>query len=485
MAAAASHSGSSVSLRSRTLLAFLVPSLVVFALGSVVLSSLSRSILEAQLGRSLCDLAAGLASTVRAERVLSLTPEDASGEGSRTWRSLSTQIADWRQATGARRVVIFDTARLARIDSGGGLPIGAEVPETLRDARELEQVLAGQRAASQVLFEGNDGRLYKTGYAPMLADGRVVAVVGVEGDAAFFGPLQTLRQALVGLGVLLLLVLAAVALLTARATSAPLMRLVDSALRIGRGDLETRVEPQPTREIGTLAAELESMRQALYSRDQQLKMMIGGVAHEVKNPLGGMELFSGLMREELTAATPDLTEVRSHLERVTRELEYLKRIVEDFLQYAREERLGRTALSSLQLLQGVADRLQADALTAQVELRVEGEATPLEGDESLLTGALVNLVKNALQVSTAGQRVMLRTVREGTRVRLEIADAGPGIAPELQGRIFEPFFTTKQKGTGLGLALARKLIEAHRGTLTVRSRPGETVFVVDLPVGAA
>ncbi len=297
--------------------------------------------------------------------------------------------------------------------------------------------------------------------------------------------MQTLRQALVGLGVLLLLVLAAVALLTARATSAPLMRLVDSALRIGRGDLETRVEPQPTREIGTLAAELESMRQALYSRDQQLKMMIGGVAHEVKNPLGGMELFSGLMREELTAATPDLTEVRSHLERVTRELEYLKRIVEDFLQYAREERLGRTALSSLQLLQGVADRLQADALTAQVELRVEGEATPLEGDESLLTGALVNLVKNALQVSTAGQRVMLRTVREGTRVRLEIADAGPGIAPELQGRIFEPFFTTKQKGTGLGLALARKLIEAHRGTLTVRSRPGETVFVVDLPVGAA
>ena len=104
-------------------------------------------------------------------------------------------------------------------------------------------------------------------------------------------------------------------------------------------------------------------------------------------------------------------------------------------------------------------------------------------DESLLTSALVNLVKNAVQASSSGKTVSLTGRGDGVRYVLEVHDEGSGIPTEVQARIFEPFFTTREQGTGLGLPLAKKLIEANRGTLALDSKPGATTFRITLPLG--
>src|SRR5690606_19100854 len=130
--------------------------------------------------------------------------------------------------------------------------------------------------------------------------------------------LRQLRVAFVGLLLVTLLLLAVAAALTARGLALPLERMVSSALRIGGGDLTTPVTVEGPRELGVLARELDAMRLKLESRDRQLKMMLGGVAHEVKNPLGGMELFAGLLDEELRSEQPDVSEAQSHLGRVRR-----------------------------------------------------------------------------------------------------------------------------------------------------------------------
>ncbi len=468
-------------LRGRLLLAFLLPTLLVLAVGGFGLFRASRNVLEDELGRSLADLAATVSSQLKGERVLAVQAEDAQGEGSRTWRSLTTQLQETKQRTGLRRVFVVDADRRARLDVGGSLAPMTEATELLRDNLEFARALSGERASSQVLFEGTDGLLYKTGYAPLLQDGKVVGVVAVEGSAAFFGPLTRLRNAFLALALVTLLLLAFVAVWMARGLATPLERLVSAALRIGSGDLSTPVAGERTLEIGILARELEAMRQAIESRDRQLKVMLGGVAHEVKNPLGGIELFSGLLDEELTAATPNLPDAREHLGKIRRELAYLKRIVEDFLAFAKEQRLQASPFSTRALLESAAQRLSGEAEGKQVTLEVEAEDAQLSGDESLLTSALVNLVKNAVQVSVAGQKVSLRGALEGADYVFEVSDEGPGIAPELQARIFEPFFTTREKGTGLGLPLARKLAEAHRGTLRLESKPGHTRFTLKLP----
>jgi two-component system, OmpR family, sensor kinase len=115
-------------------------------------------------------------------------------------------------------------------------------------------------------------------------------------------------------------------------------------------------------------------------------------------------------------------------------------------------------------------------------MRLEPCDAMVEADERLLTSALVNLLKNAVQVSKAGQTVEVGARVEHQTVCLQVLDHGPGIAVDQQGHIFEPFFTTKAQGTGLGLPLARKLAEAHHGTLTLESAPGRTIFRLHLPV---
>lgn len=470
-------------LRARFLLAFLIPTLVMLSLGGFGLYRASRNVLEEELGRSLAAIAGAVASQLKGERVLSLEAADALGEGSRTWRSLTTQLQEAKQRTQVRRILVVDSERRVRLDVGGTLRPMTEATELLRDTLELQRVLAGELASSQVLFEGTDGQSYKTGYAPLLAsDGKVVGVVAIEGSAAFFGPLKGLRDAFIALAGLTLLLLAAVAVLSARGLASPLERLVAAALRIGRGDLSSPVAGEPTLEIGILARELEAMRRAIESRDRQLKLMLGGVAHEVKNPLGGIELFSGLMDEELTCEVPNVAEARSHLLKIRRELQYLKNIVDDFLAFAREQKLQTARLNPVALLEAAAQHLTLEAMSKSVALEVHAEpGGAVSGDQSLLTSALVNLVKNAVQVSSAGQRVTLRGRKAEGKYLFEVSDQGPGITEELQVRIFEPFFTTREKGTGLGLPLARKLVEAHRGTLTVQSKPGDTVFRLELP----
>jgi signal transduction histidine kinase len=469
------------SLRWRLLLAFLLPALAVFALAGAAGYVISRDVLEAELGQSLSAVAGAVASQLNPSVVLTIERgDDRLPTATRTWTKTAAEMEAFRAATGVRRIVLFDRGGRVRADAGGGLPVGAEVPELARDRLELSRVFErAERAASQVLFEGADGELYLTGYAPVRDRGEVVAAVAVEGSASFWRPLQKLAWAYALFASITLVVLALAAVWMGNALTRPLRRLMEAALRIGRGDLQTPVGTERSEEIGTLARELEQMRQALDARDRQLNLMLAGVAHEVRNPIGGIELFTGLLWEELRGEAP---EARAHLERIRREIEYLERIVEDFLAFAREQRITRSRFDGAELVRGAADMLQAAASAREVRLETNACSAEVEGDQRLLTAAVVNLVKNAVQASPVGGTVSLRGTVEDGRYVVEVEDRGPGIAEKALERIFEPFFTTREKGTGLGLPLARKIAQAHRGDVAFSSSPDRTLFRLRVPL---
>ncbi|MBX5484075.1 MAG: HAMP domain-containing protein [Myxococcaceae bacterium] len=470
------------SLRLRLLFAFLAPALALFGLAGAFGYTLSRGRLEAELGESLAAIAAASASQINGGRLLTIEPGDDVAQ-TRTWRNVLRTLTELKEATGARRLVAFDTQGRVRVDAGGGLPTGAEMPELARDRLELERVLQrGERAASQVLFE-YEGQLYKTGYAPIRDDsGTIVGAIAVEASARFWDPLRQLAIGYLLFVLLTLAVLGLVAVAMANTVTRPLRRLVSAATRIGGGDLSTPVAPDPSLEVGALARELEAMRQALESRDRQLKMMLAGVAHEVRNPIGGIELFAGVLAEELGDAPAD-AEARGHVERIRSEIDYLKRIVEDFLAFAREQKIARARFDAKAWVHGAVELLRTDAESRSVRLEVQAVPATIEGDEGLLTSALVNLVKNAIQASPSGTGVVeVRAGPQSSRYVVEVRDQGAGIPAEQLEQLFEPFFTTREKGTGLGLPLAKKIVQAHGGEMRVRSRPGETVFELSLPL---
>ena len=174
----------------------------------------------------------------------------------------------------------------------------------------------GGTPAASPLFIGHDGLPYKRAYAVVGEPGAVAGFIAVEGDAEYDALLRAFRRRLLLAGGLALCAVFALTALVAQRISGPVVRLADAAARLGRGELHARIPVETRDEIGFLAATLDETRAALAARDERLQMMLAGIAHEVRNPLGGLELYAGLLRDALAEQPERLAEVA----RIEREL---------------------------------------------------------------------------------------------------------------------------------------------------------------------
>lgn len=488
------------SLPGKLLAALLVPTLLTFAAFGFLAHAAARRALEDELSRRLCAIAAAAAAQISEDSAALLVAGD---EDSRTYRNLKRRLVELQEATQAARIYLFDQALTARVDTADA-PIGARLYSLDASRAELRAVFAGQ-ARSSLLFRGKDGRLYKSGYAPVQGRGGAREyAVGVDGSAALFAELLALRRTLILFGSGGVLAVAALALYLSRLWSRPLRQLTQTARGIGQGDL-TRPVPQPALrgrdEVAVLAQALEAMRAALRCRDERLQMMLSGIAHEVRNPLGGMELFAGLLRDELSgAAPPDVAVAGGYVARIEREVGHLKAVVSDFLEYARRPGLMREQVALLPLLREVAEsteatKAQAGAVAVVVAEAPELEALTISADPHQLRRALLNLARNAVQACAGapprdgpaqeGHQVRLALSATADEAQIQVSDTGPGIPADVLPRIYVPFFTTREQGTGLGLAFVKEISADHGGSMEVTTGPSGTTFTLRLPRGAA
>ena len=456
--------------------AYLVPAVALFAGFGVLAHETARRALEDELGRRLSSIAAAAAAEIGDENLTSLVPGD---EGTRTYRNVQRRLSELRDAAGVARLYVFAPDATSRCDTDAGVAIGDRYYALDADRSELRAVFAGATVSS-VLFRGHDGRQYKSGFAPLRDDaGQVPFAVGADGAASMYAQLAGFRRTLFAAGAGGALAVVALSLVVARLLTRPIRRLERAAARIAEGDLEHPVERSSRDEIGTVAETLEDMRQQLRTRDERMQMMLAGIAHEVRNPLGGMELYAGLLRDDLAGDAEKL----AHLHRIERELGHLKIIVADFLEFARRPRPSLQPHDVAELLGEVRDLTCAMAAPRHVEVTLEAEPAHAECDAGQLRRALLNLAHNAVQACPddgTGQ-VRLGCARKNGEVIVTIGDTGQGIPAEVLSKIWTPFYTTKQSGTGLGLAFVREIARDHRARLDVESKPGGTTFTLALP----
>jgi len=450
-------------MRRRFALAAALPALVSLAVMALVADRLARRALEDELGARLVAAARAAAAALPADRVARLAPGD---EGTRTSAHVRARLDAVARATDTHLLVVR-TDRTALADSSGRTRIGELVLWLERDRLEIAEAAAGRAVASQVMFEGSDGRLYKTGYAPVFDAGAVVAVVGADGTAGSFETLRRFRRLVATVAIAGAVLGAVIAALAAMTVTRPLTRITEAARRIARGDLETPLWKRRRKdEIGTLRDTIEEMRKALHARDEERETLLAGIAHEVRNPLGAIDLFAGLLAEEL-ARRPE----EAHVARIRSELANLSKVVEEFLDYARARPPLREDVDLRLLLAEVADVAQPLASERQVSLTVDGGGTA-RADREQLRRAAVNLVRNAVEAAPVASEVEVVAHTSGGEAVVEVRDRGPGLSAEARASLFRPFFTTKERGTGLGLALAKKVAEAHGGTLALEDREG-------------
>jgi signal transduction histidine kinase len=218
-------------------------------------------------------------------------------------------------------------------------------------------------------------------------------------------------------------------------------------------------------------AELSRLQAELVAQERLtvLGEAAGVVAHEVRNPLGSiLNAVAVLKRDKLgpvgTSAVEMLEEEATRLDAMVRDLLDVVRPLEP---RPRPLHLGELARRTLELFH---ERRQLG--TVRVTLDEEPELPTLQADETLLQLALENLVRNAVQSSPSGGQVHVAVGSVPGGVRLTVEDEGPGVSPADAQRVFEPFFTTRTTGTGLGLAVVRRVVLAHGGTVSVGQRPG-------------
>jgi signal transduction histidine kinase len=464
-------------IRIRLILFFVALMAVLLAVGGLSIQWTIRRSMEDELGKKLEAVASAASVFFDEEDIGFMLAQP----GPRLKQYLTKKLILLRKQTGVKRIFLFDLADKNLLDTRNATGSGGEV-FSLRFYRKEMDLLKRGKSSHTILFQGIDGGPTMTGFSPLVRRGETVGGVGADGSATFLDSLDRLRRRLVQIALIGVFATMVLAQLLAGTITRPIAKLVKSSEQIGRGNYGEPIPPLGKSEIGVLAETMEAMRRNVVERERELKAMVAGVAHEIRNPLGGIELFTGLLADEV-AKRPD---AKKHVEKIEKEIRYLKGIVDSFLEYARPNEPRREPCRVREILR------EATAL-AEREMKTSGISTIFSDGMDALVALVdpchfkrmaLNLVQNAVQAMPEGGRLTIEGRAEGRGIHLRFTDTGIGVPPDVQARIFSPFFTTREKGTGLGLSIVKQLAEANGGRVSlVRSDGKGTVFEMELVKG--
>ena len=211
------------------------------------------------------------------------------------------------------------------------------------------------------------------------------------------------------------------------------------------------------------------------------------IAHELRNPIQGIKMGLELLRHDVSDA-PECESFQqtfeTNLHHINSEITSVERIVKDLLEYARDMKFEFSEVDLNGVISGVLFNMKERLQEAEIVVETHyGEIGAIEGDGIRLRQMLLNFAQNSLEAMESGGTLTIATaLADENLITLTVQDTGGGMTPEQQQRIFEPFFTTKEKGVGLGMSIVHRIIEAHHGTIDVKSeREHGTQFTILLP----
>ncbi len=304
--------------------------------------------------------------------------------------------------------------------------------------------------------------------------------------------------------VVVLLLTGGVSLIFHRFVRLPLKTISARMAQVEEGDLTVRLEPQNEDEVNSLMTSFNSMIERLRQANNDLQAchyqqmervdrlasvgeMSAGIAHEIKNPLAGINGAISVLYEDFAEDDPRREVVRKVLDQIAR----LDKAATDLLFFGRPGKPSFAFVDTNELLNKTMFFVSQHPEAKNVHQNKEftRNLPPVWVDAKQLQQVFFNIIINAIQAMKEGGTLLLQTdlvENQGKPfVRVLVGDSGPGIRPEDLDKIFTPFFTTKTQGTGLGLAICRQLIEQQGGDIAVKSRLGEgTRVVIRLPVNA-
>ena len=321
--------------------------------------------------------------------------------------------------------------------------------------------------------------------------------------------MANLRRALIAGSAVVLLLQAVIVWLIASYLARPLGLMTDSARRIANGELDTTIgEPSGSRETAALAVDLDQMlarlRTTIEQSDRsaeearqarnQMERFLADASHELRTPLTALKGYADLYRGNMLQSPDALDRAMG---RIGSESERMTRLVNDMLRLTRTGALVESQVALVDVNTSI-DDVVADLNAAYPDAVIEIRRNPsspitLQGDSDQLHQSLLNIAANARHHSPASTPIRIEVECEAASVTIRVVDRGPGVDPALADKIFLPFFQAEESrvrdgdaGAGLGLAISKRIIDAHGGSIAVVPTPGGgATFVVQLPLASA
>ena len=267
--------------------------------------------------------------------------------------------------------------------------------------------------------------------------------------------------------------------------TAPVRRLRSAVDRLGRGDLTARAEESRKDELGDLAASFNRMADHIQTLLAAERRLLFDISHELRSPLARLSVAVELARTDDAGALP--------LDRIQKEADRLNSLIKQMLEVTRTEREpSRMKTEHLRLDELVEDwwttvRLKRAAQGCGLDLKSAG-AVPIDGDGELLRRAIENVMRNAIRYAPADSKVEVGLENGGGWAKIRVRDYGPGVPEDALPRLFDPFYRVEQDrdrrsgGVGLGLSIARRAVELHKGKLRASNASPGLLVEIELPV---
>ena len=351
---------------------------------------------------------------------------------------------------------------------------GLIIPEQFRLLPALSNTSQGK--VSEIYYQSDNGYLKVAASSLNLENESVYLVIW--GGAGFMSVIEQLLGSLLWLTLLALVAGIGLAIIFSRSLIRPVRQLAGYTTSIRQNIYSRPVDLERQDELGALNSALMEMHREIQDNEQRNKELLSGIAHEIKNPLGGIEIYTGLLEAELHASP----EHREYLNKISTELQNLKRIILEYLDYARPPKSNIEPQKIDTIIADAVQILTPEMEQKNIRFTMTGSAT-MPGDESKLRRVMVNLLKNSMEAVAEGGKIGVLIDERDRHLVVKISDDGEGIATDLLEQIFQPHFSTRDRGYGLGLAIVRNIIDEMGGTIIVNSVVGQgTEFVLTFPL---
>lgn len=265
-----------------------------------------------------------------------------------------------------------------------------------------------------------------------------------------------------------------IALFLAKSISKPINKLVNYSLAAGSGSGSSSIPEGLKGELKILGDALDKMHKGLLNSQNEKEKMLAQIAHEIRNPLGGIELLTSLVKEQI----PDNDENNNYLETILKEIFRLKSLITSFLDYSKPVPANPEWVFVEDILEDLSSFIKNKTRDRKIDFSYKSEIEKIYFDPVHMKQILINLISNSIESIEKEGIISTNLIKKEDNWILKISDNGKGISKTNYKDLFRPFFTTKKNGTGLGLAICKKLCEENKAGIMIDENCNDTTILI-------